>query len=226
MDQETSNTISQSFVQEKLATLEQQGFVCLKELCLSNQLLQETKRIVDQLLSNEVQSKPGYNHRKFYHIPNDKIQSSLLSNLFTEELVSLLQGYLDSPVYQCCSLVVVPAHAPKQRVHKDHSSGPHLVLCLALSFDPQNTPIQTYFRPQSHLQLKCTDGSMDQMVQLTNSPLVLYDPAIDHCGASNPTDQIDQSRLFLSFYSGALGNKERGRLKSQNVMFKDEPIYL
>lgn len=218
-------TMNHDYVQQKLSSLDEKGFVDVSELYPTCSVIQQTLKIVTTMIDKKlIRPSRGYTGRKFYHVKNETI-TDLLTALFSREFIDILTKYMGGPVsYQSCSVVYVPGNSRTQMVHKDHMRGDRLVTCLALSLDPK-VPIQTHFRPGTHKSKIIEDGTLQNMQQL-KSPMLLYDTSIQHCGSTNLSTKPDMNRLFFSFLSSIPSPQIQGRLKRENVMFQDKAMQL
>lgn len=207
---------------EIIKNLSENGFADISRLYPNRHVVRHLRNKVQQLIRDkQTRISDGQSKREFHHIPNEHIQD-LLKELFHPAFAKVLTGYLQAEAYYySCAVVVVPAGAPAQLVHKDHAFGSRLVLCLALSLN-ENNLIRTHFRPKTHLTAAVQDITFKDMTQCL-STAVLYDTCIDHAGAENESQQVDSERLFFTFLRGGLKPKLRNQLISDNAVFLDPP---
>jgi len=145
--------------------------------------------------------------------------------VFPTECVNNIEFYLGkNAVLLRTEVISVPAHAETQHTHRDHSLGPRVSLCVAISIDPR-MEVGTLLIPGSH-----ADGSQlpcGCMVPSATSYLI-YDTHTFHAGCGNRTTNPNNNRLFVTFGSSEMikkhavaFNRATGNVKHNQVTLRN-----
>lgn len=129
--------------------------------------------------------------------------------IFPPEYIHELERYLGNDVEVLRTEVIsVPAHSDIQHTHRDHSLGPRVSICVAISIDPR-TNVGTLLIPGSHAA-----GDPSPLGELVPSATtyLMYDTHTFHAGCGNRTDMPNNSRIFVTFCSSSLTCKQKGAL--------------
>ena len=127
--------------------------------------------------------------------------------VFPQDCVQSIETYLGkNAVLLRTEVISVPARADTQYTHRDHSLGPRVSLCAAISIDSK-MEVGTLLIPGSH-----TDGSLlpgGEMVSSATTYL-MYDTHTFHAGCGNPMPDANNNRLFVTFCSSECIKKHAG----------------
>jgi len=129
--------------------------------------------------------------------------------IFPPEYIHEIERYLGDHVEVLRTEVIsVPAHSEIQHTHRDHSLGPRVSICVAISMDLR-TNVGTLFIPGSHAV-----GDLSPLGELVPSATtyLMYDTHTFHAGCGNRTDMPNNNRIFVTFCSSSLTCKQKGAL--------------
>ena len=142
---------------------------------------------------------------------------------FPPECVDNIECYLGkNAVLLRTEVISVPAHAETQHTHRDHSLGPRVSLCVAISIE-LDADVGTLLIPGSH-----TDGSQvprEGMVPSATTYL-MYDTHTFHAGCGNRTARPNNNRLFVTFASSDITRKHAGAFSRATGKIKHNPVTL
>jgi len=162
-------------------------------------------------LTNRRQTEYATN-RVGYPINPSEISVIQWRAILPAEQLQLLRDYLGGdPELLLVETIEVPPNTPRQKVHRDQSSGARKAVCVAVNLE-KGKDVGTLFFTGSHLING--DASETNPVRPSRGDWIIYDTYCIHAGSSNPTNRSIDGRLFFTFRAPAskLSTQEKRHL--------------
>lgn len=143
--------------------------------------------------------------------------------IFPREYLKIIEHYLGENIEVIrTEIISVPAHANVQHTHRDHTVGPRVSVCIAISTDPR-TNVGTLFIPGSH---KNQDDSPIGVLTPSATTYLIYDTHTFHAGGGNNAGTPNNNRLFITFRASSITHRQKSALEHATGNIEYKPMTL